>query len=183
MVGRMEWKLEWRKEKKKQKQNRKNVKKFVLKIYYNQWKPKRGDKDEERKRKEEKERKEKKNKNRWKGKGAYLAVRAEKNVVISERKFSLSTKITWLYLTITWPLVALFFLQIPQAPCHIYINHMSSHNFQIIGCYLLQVIYSSYPFNWLRYSWNTSLNICPHGLFVQIWQVITESRQFISQIG
>ena len=30
---------------------------------------------------EEKERKEKKNKNRWKGKGAYLAVKAEKNVV------------------------------------------------------------------------------------------------------
>ena len=56
----MEWKLEWRKEKKKQKQKRKNVKKFVFKIYYNQWKPKRGDKDEERKRKEEKERREEK---------------------------------------------------------------------------------------------------------------------------
>ena len=29
----------------------------------------------------------------------------------------------------------------------------------------------------------TSLNICPHGLFVQIWQVIPQSRQVISQIG
>ena len=47
-----------------------------------------------RKERGRKKRKEKKNKNRWKGKGAYLAVRAEKNVVISERKFSLSTKIT-----------------------------------------------------------------------------------------
>ena len=38
----------------------------------------------------ERGRKKRKEKKRWKGKGAYLAVRAEKNVVISERKFSLS---------------------------------------------------------------------------------------------
>ena len=51
-------------------------------------------KERGRNKRKEKRRKEKKKKIRWKGKGAYLAVRAEKNVVISERKFSLSTKIT-----------------------------------------------------------------------------------------
>ena len=84
---------------------------------------------------------------------------------------------------ITSPLVFFFFFNFLKLLAIYKENLMSSHNFQLITYYLLQVIYSSYPFNWLRYSWNTSLNICPHGLFVQIRQVITQSRQVISQIG